>query len=469
MALLISGGRVVTAADDYPADVLVNGERIAMIGTGLEGQADAVIDASGTYVLPGGVDPHTHIGGGTPEATVRDDFTSGTIAAAVGGTTTVVNFCPQSHGQPLADLLASWQQRLSDSPPVADVGFHVSIVDLSVGGLDELVAGGVPSFKLFMAYKGRTMVDDETLFGTMQIAARCGALVMVHAENGGAIEVLISEAVAQGHTAPIWHGRTRPPELEGEATARAIDLARLAGCPLYVVHVSCREALAPVMRARTAGWDVWAETCTQYLFTEESMLERPDFEGAKYVFTPPPRTVADQDSLWEALAAGTLSVLSTDHVPYAWDEHKTIGRDDFSKIPNGAPGIEDRLPMLHHFGVGGGRISLSKLVDLTATQPAKLFGLYPRKGTIAVGSDADLVIFDPRATRTISAMTQQSGSDYNLYEGTTVSGIPRDVLLRGQLIVRDGVPVAEPGAGAFVARAAFAPARPSAATGAPER
>lgn len=470
MALVIAGGRVVTAADDFIADVLVDGERIAMIGANLSDRADSVIDATGAYVLPGGVDPHTHIEGGFAHAPVRDDFTSGTVAAVCGGTTTVVNFCPQAQGQPFSDLLSEWHRRLGASPPVADVGFHVSVVDLSVGGLAELVAAGVPSFKLFMAYKGRMMVDDETLFATMQIAAGCGALVMVHAENGGAIEVLIGEALARGDTSPIWHSRTRPPELEGEATARAIDLACLAGCPLYVVHVSCCEALEPVVRARTAGWEVWAETCTQYLFTDESMLERPDFEGAKFVFTPPPRTEADRRRLWDALAAGTLSVVSTDHVPYAWDEHKTLGHNDFSKIPNGAPGIEDRLAMLHHFGVGERRISLGKLVELTATQPAKLFGLYPKKGTVAVGSDADLVVFDPSATRTITAATQRSKSDYSLYEGTSVTGAPRDVLVRGQLVVRDGELIAEPGVGTFLPRAPFAPSRHGGAVGGtPER
>jgi dihydropyrimidinase len=311
------------------------------------------------------------------------------------------------------------------------------------------------------------MVDDETLFRTMEVAAETGALVMVHAENGDAIDVLVQRALAEGHTEPHWHALTRPPETEGEATNRAIQLARVAGAPLYVVHVSCKEAVEPIALAREKGWDVWGETCTQYFFVDYTFLERPNFEGAKFVYTPPPRDKSNQDVLWNSVRTDVLSAISTDHCAFLWDGQKTLGRDDFSKIPNGGPGIENRLQMIHEFGVRGGRISLNRMVELLATNPAKLFGLYPRKGTIAVGSDADVVIFDPQKTVTISASTHHSKVDYNLFEGTEVTGTPEVVLLRGNVLVENGELVASPGIGQFVQRAKFgeelAPERTAAA------
>ena len=340
-----------------------------------------------------------------------------------------------------------------------DNGFHIAVTDLKEGGtLEELASlpdQGITSYKLFMAYKGALMVDDETLFKTMEVAAETGALVMVHAENGDAIDVLVKKALAAGNTDPVWHARTRPPETEGEATNRAIQLARVAGCPLYVVHVSCKESVDPIMRARELGWDVWGETCTQYFFVDETFLERPDFEGAKFVYTPPPRAKANQDVLWNAVRTDVLSAISTDHCAFLWDGQKTMGRDDFSKIPNGGPGIEDRVRLIHHFGVSEGRITLNRMVELLATNPAKLFGLYPRKGTIAVGADADLVVFDPEKPYTITAAAQESKTDYNLYEGTEVVGDVETVLLRGNVIVDGGEVVAEPGSGQFVKRARF--------------
>jgi dihydropyrimidinase len=336
---------------------------------------------------------------------------------------------------------------------VTDLAEHGTLEDLAA-----LVDEGVTSFKLFLAYKGGIMVDDEVLFRTMQVAAQTGALVMVHGENGDAIDVLQKQALAEGKTEPRWHAATRPPLTEAEATNRSIMLAQVAGCPLYVVHVSCREAVEPIGRAKAEGWRVWGETCTQYLFVDETMLERPDFEGAKYVFTPPPRAKEQQEHLWKALAGGVLTVVSTDHAPFDWKGQKHRGRDDFTKIPNGAPGIEDRLKMLHSFGVREGRITLQQLVDLTSTQPAKLFGLYPRKGAIAPGADADIVIFDPEETRTISVSdprTHHSKIDYNLFEGTTVTGWPKIVLLRGTVVVENDELVAQPGHGRFVKRALF--------------
>jgi len=457
MSVLIRGGRVITATDDYAADVFVENGVVTQIGKSLDQQADRVIDARDRYLLPGAIDPHTHMEmpfGGTVTC---DDFTSGTVSAAFGGTTTLIDFCMQARGQSLPDALATWHEKLRRSRPLIDVGFHLAVTDLEEGGnLEDLARvpdQGVTSYKLFMAYKGSIMVDDQTLFRVMQVAARTGALVLVHAENGDAVDVLIKDAVAAGHTEPIWHARTRPPELEGEATNRAIQLARIAGAPLYVVHVTCGEALDPIVRARAAGWRVTGETCTQYLFIDEGYLEKPDFEGAKYVYTPPPRPRENQELLWRALATDELSVVSTDHCPFNWQGQKTIGRHDFSQIPNGGPGIEDRLNMLHHFGVRTGRLSMNRLVQLVSTNPARTFGLYPRKGTIAVGSDADLVVFNPERKLTLSAQSHHSNVDYNLYEGTEVVGVPETVLVRGQVVVQDRRLVAEPGTGRFVRRA----------------
>jgi dihydropyrimidinase len=299
------------------------------------------------------------------------------------------------------------------------------------------------------------MVDDETLFRTMQVAAETGALVMVHAENGDAIEVLIQEALAAGNTDPIFHALTRPPETEGEATNRAIQLARVAGAALYVVHVSCAESVEPIALAREKGWNIWGETCTQYFFVDQTFLERPNFEGAKYVYTPPPRDKANQEILWNAVRTNVLQAISTDHCAYLFEGQKDAGRDDFSQIPNGGPGLENRLQMIHHFGVGGGHITLNRMVELLATNPAKLFGLYPKKGTLAVGSDADVVVFDPAKQVTISAATHHSRSDYNLYEGTQVTGSPEVVLLRGSVLVENDRLVAQPGSGQFIRRARF--------------
>jgi dihydropyrimidinase len=456
MSVLIRGGRIVTAADDYVGDVFIDGERISLLGEALDVSADRTIDASGKLVLPGAVDPHTHLDmpfGGT---TTIDDVESGQAAAAVGGTTCHVDFIIQPQGATFAAAVDEWKSK-ADGKQLIDMGYHMAVTDLKEGGsLEELATlpdQGITSYKLFMAYKGALMVDDETLFRTMQVAAETGALVMVHAENGDAIDVLVKEALAAGNTDPVWHARTRPPETEGEATNRAIQLSRVAGSALYVVHVSCREAVEPIQLAREKGWDVWGETCTQYFFVDETFLERPNFEGGKFVYTPPPRHKANQDVLWNAVRTDVLSAISTDHCAFLWDGQKTMGRDDFSKIPNGGPGLEDRVRMIHHFGVREGRISLNRMVELLATNPAKLFGLYPRKGTIAVGADADVVVFDPERRRTITAATQMSKSDYNLYEGTEVVGDVDTVLLRGQVIVEGGELVGKPGVGEFVPRA----------------
>src|SRR5918993_3026513 len=458
MSVLIKGGRVITAADDYVADIYIEDERISLIGESLDVAADTVIDASGKYVLPGAVDPHTHLDmpfGGT---TTIDDVESGQRAAARGGTTTHVDFCIQARGTSFADALADWKSK-AEGKQLIDMGYHIAVTDLKDGGsLEELASlpdQGITSYKLFMAYKGALMVDDETLFKTMEVAADTGALVMVHAENGDAIDVLVKQALAEGKTEPKYHAATRPPITEGEATNRAIQLARIAGSPLYVVHVSCKESVEPIMRAREKGWDVWGETCTQYFFIDYTHLERPNFEGGKYVYTPPPRPKENQEVLWEAVKNDVLSVISTDHCAFLWDGQKSLGKDDFSKIPNGGPGLENRLQMIHEFGVRGGRITLNRMVELLSTNPAKYFGLYPRKGTVAVGSDADIVVFDPEKRMTISASTHHSKCDYNLFEGTEVTGVPEVVLLRGKAIVENGEFAGRPGDGHFVRRARF--------------
>jgi dihydropyrimidinase len=463
MSVLIKGGRIITASDDYIADIYITGETISAVGASLDVTADTVIDASGKYVLPGGVDPHTHMEmpfGGTVTC---DDFTSGTTSAVFGGTTTIVDFCLQQSGQTLPEALQTWHGKLRRSPPVADVGFHLAVTDLDYpGALDDLAAlpgQGVTSCKFFMAYKGTIMVEDETLFKAMQVIARSGGLAMVHAENGDVVDVLVKQALAAGRTEPKWHAATRPPETEGEATSRAIQLAHLAGCALYVVHVSCREAIRPIAEARQLGWQTWGETCPQYLLLDGSALDKPGFEGAKYVYTPPSRGKADQKALWLALGTDALSVISTDHCPFNWDGQKSLGADDFSAIPNGAPGIENRLHLIHDRGARTGKLSLNRMVELTATNPAKLFGMYPRKGTIAAGSDADLVVFDPERRHRISARTHHSRVDYSLFEGEEVTGAPETVLVRGRIAVSDGKLLTEPGHGRFLRRGTPAAAR----------
>jgi dihydropyrimidinase len=459
MSVLIKGGHIVTAADDYVGDVFVDNGSVSLIGESLDVGADRVIDAGGKYVLPGAIDPHTHLEmffGGT---TTCDDFTSGTVSAAFGGTTTLVDFCMQAPGTSFAQALENYHEKIDRCKPVIDVGFHIGVTDLREGGsledLARLPDEGVTSYKLFMAYKGAVMVDDETLFRTMQTAAETGALVMVHAENGDAIDVIVKEAVAAGHTEPIWHARTRPPETEGEATNRAVQLSRIAGCPLYVVHVSCKEAIEPIALAREKGWDVWGETCTQYLFIDESALDQPGFEGGKYIYTPPPRPKENQEHLWRALQGDVLSVVSTDHCPFKWPEQKGVNGQEFQVVPNGGPGIENRLHMLYTFGVKGGRMTMNRFVELVSTNVAKKFGLYPRKGTIAPGADADIVVWDPDKKLTLSARTHHSNVNYNLFEGTEVTGAPDLVMVRGQIVVEGDELVAQPGAGQFVKRARF--------------
>ena len=454
MSILIKSGTVITAAEKYTGDVLVEGEKITKIGVALTDRADETIDARGLLVIPGGIDVHTHLDmpfGGTQSA---DDFETGHVAALHGGTTTHIDFCLQGKGQSLAQALDGWHAK-AEGKATMDYGFHLAITDLTEAVQREIpsvIARGVTSLKLFMAYKGVLQVDDTTLFKVLSTTAESGQLVMVHAENGDAIDVLQKRARAASHKSPKWHAYTRPPELEGEATGRAIRLATVAGAPLFVVHLTCEDALLQVKAAREKGLPAFAETCTQYLFFTHEDLARPGFEGAKFVMSPPLRTVRDQEVLWGALARNDLQSISTDHCPFNYAGHKDLGKDDFTKIPNGCPGIEDRMMMVWDAGVRGGRLTDTRFVEITATNPAKIFGLYPRKGTIAVGSDADIVLWDPKAERTLSAKTHHMRVDYNLYEGRTVVGAPKLVMLRGEVKVRDNRFVGAKNKGAFLAR-----------------
>ena len=455
MTLLVRGGRIVTSSQDYVGDVLIDGEKIAAIGSFPEFEGE-VIDASGKLVFPGGVDPHTHLDAPLKGTITADDFYSGTVAAAIGGTTSIIDFPVQEKGDDPRVSHTDWAGR-AEGNAVVDWGLHQVIVDLPDAffpALDDLISDGSPSFKMFMAYPGARMVDDATIFKAMRRTADNGGFVLMHCENGPVIELLEQEALAAGNTGPEYNAVTRPPVTESEATARAIALAELAGVPVYVVHLAAAQALAAVAAARERGLPVYAETCPHYLLLTEEVLKEPDFGGAKYVMCPPLRTPWHQEQLWQGLRTNDLQVVSTDHTPFNFEGQKEMGRDNFAKIPNGVPGIEWRTTLMYHFGVRDGRIGLNRFVELIATNPAKLFGCYPRKGEIAPGSDADLVVFDPDRETTLSAGSQASQSDYNPYEGWTVRGVSEKVLLRGSVIAENGAFVGKRGQGRFLRRGA---------------
>ncbi|KKX53828.1 dihydropyrimidinase [Brevibacillus borstelensis] len=454
----IRGGTVVTAADTYQADVLIEGERVAAIGHQLSVNGAEEIDATGCYVIPGGIDPHTHLDmpfGGTVTA---DDFFTGTRAAAFGGTTSIVDFCLTKKGESLKSAIATWHEK-ARGKAVIDYGFHLMIAEANDQVLEELESvissEGITSLKVFMAYKNVFQADDETLFKTLVKAKELGALVQVHAENGDVLDYLTKKALAEGNTDPIYHAYTRPPEAEGEATGRAIALTALAGSQLYVVHVSCASAVQRIAEAREKGWNVYGETCPQYLALDVSIMDQPDFEGAKYVWSPPLREKWNQEVLWSALKNGILQTVGSDHCPFNFRGQKELGRGDFTKIPNGGPLIEDRLTILYSEGVRQGRISLNQFVDISSTKAAKLFGMFPRKGTIAVGSDADIVIFDPHVKRTLSVETHHMNVDYNPFEGMEVYGEVVSVLSRGSFVVRDKQFVGQAGSGQYIKRTTF--------------
>src|ERR671914_2637817 len=398
MKTLIRNGRVVTAVDDYKADVLIDGETVSVIGAKLDMEADRVIDAAGKLVIPGGIDPHTHMElpfGGTESS---DDFRTGTLAAAHGGTTTIIDFAVQYKGRSLIEGIDNWHKK-AEGKTAIDYGFHLITTELEDNQIEELHTAmdeGVTSFKMFMAYPGVFLVDDATIFRAMSAAGERGGLICMHAENGIVINEIIKRALEKGRTAPKYHALTRPTIAEAEGVHRAIRLAEMAESPVYIVHLSCADALNQVREARDRGLPAFAETCPQYLFLSYDNYEEPGFEGAKYVMTPPLREKSNQTELWRGLAFNDLQAISTDHCPFCMKEQKTLGEGDFSRIPNGAPGIETRMSLVYDGGVRTGRISLNRFVELTSTSPAKIFGLFPRKGTIAPGSDADIVVFDPQ-------------------------------------------------------------------------
>jgi dihydropyrimidinase len=457
MKTLIQNGSIVTSKRTYSADVLIEDERISDIAPAIPPDStDRILDARGLYVLPGGIDVHTHLDmpfGGT---TSSDDFETGTRAAAFGGTTTLIDFAIQPKGTRMRDALDTWWKK-ADGKATIDYGLHMIVTDLGEAGLedmDSMVGEGVASFKLFMAYPGVLMVDDATIFKALSQTAKNGALICMHAENGGVIDVLIQRALAEGKRAPVYHALTRPAKAEAEAVHRAIAMAEISGAPIYIVHLSSEDALNEIREARDRGVPAFAETCPQYLLLTVDELARPNFEGAKYVFTPPLREKHHLDRLWHGLQQDHLQVVSTDHCPFCFQDQKQLGVNDFTKIPNGGPGVENRLQLIHHHGVNQGRISLNRFVELVSTTPAKLFGLYPKKGEIAVGSDADLVLWDANADHLISAATHHMRVDYSMFEGFKVKGNAATVLSRGEVIVENGKFLGRAGRGRYLRREA---------------
>ena len=460
MSILIKNGRVITAVDDFRGDVFIEKETVSLIGKSLEMEADEVIDASGKYLFPGGLDPHTHLDmpfGGTVSA---DDFETGTLAAAHGGTTTLIDFAIQTKGHSTLEALDTWHAK-AEGKTAIDYGFHMIVTDLDdkrVHEMKMLADDGVTSYKLFMAYPGVLYVDDGTIYRAMRAAGENGTVVCMHAENGIVIDEIVKIALAEGKTEPKYHALTRPTRMEAEGVHRAIAIAEVAHVPVYIVHLSSSDALEQVMLARNRGVHAFAETCPQYLFLDHSYYEQEGFEGAKYVMTPALREKWNQDELWKGIKFGNLQSISTDHCPFCFKDQKILGIDDFSKIPNGGPGVENRMSLVFNGGVNSGRISLNKFVELTSTAAAKTFGLFPKKGTIAIDSDADIVIFDPQRKETISvnnACTHHMNVDYNAYEGFEVTGFTETVLSRGKVIIKDCEYVGKKGDGQFLKRGLY--------------
>jgi dihydropyrimidinase len=453
MSILIKGGRIITAADDYVADVFVDGEKVVAIGSKLPFPADRTIDAAGKLVIPGAIDPHVHMElpfGGTVSS---DDFRSGTLAAAWGGTTTIIDFAIQYHGKTFQQTLDDWHAKAQGKCAI-DYGFHLAVTEYEPRHRPEfakVIDSGVTTFKLFLAYPGVFMVDDQTMFRVMKSAGEAGGLTLVHAENGFAIQQLIDDLLEQGKTEPKYHAQSRPPVMQADGVARAVRVAEVAKAPVFIVHVSCEAAMMELVRSRDAGNPAFGETCTQYLFLDETYYDKPNFEGAKYVFTPPLVGKENIEPLWKGLKLGYLQEVSTDHCPFNFKGQKELGRENFTKIPNGGPGVEDRLSLVFDGAMKRG-FSLNKWVDLCSTASAKMFGMFPRKGTIAVGSDADIVVFDPNKQRTLSAKTHHMNCDYSLFEGWKIKGSPETVLSRGKVIIDKGQYHGKPGDGKFLIR-----------------
>jgi len=453
MTTLITNGRIITASDDYTADILIDGETVSLIGKSLNVQADKTIDAAGQLVIPGAIDPHVHMElpfGGTVSS---DTFETGTRAAAFGGTTSIIDFAIQYKGKTFQQTIDDWHAKAAGNCAI-DYSYHMAVTEYRPDQEKEfskVIDQGITTFKLFLAYPGVFMVDDQTMFRVMRSAGEAGGLTLVHAENGDAISLKIAELMAAGKTEPRYHAQSRPPVMQADGTARALRVAEFAKAPVFIVHVSCEASMREIVRARDSGLPAYGETCTQYLFLDETYYDRPDFEGAKYVFTPPLVDKANIEPLWNGLKLNYLQEVSTDHCPFHFKGQKELGRGDFTKIPNGGPGVEDRLSLVYDGCMRRG-FSLNKWVELTSTNSAKLFGMFPKKGTIAVGSDADLVLFDPNLKRTISAKTHHMNCDYSLFEGMKITGKPTTVLSRGKVVIENDQYLGHKSDGQFLKR-----------------
>ncbi len=455
MGTVLRGGTVVTADREYLADVRIEGSTVSAVGHDLIQTGDNVIAADGCYLLPGGIDPHTHFDLDAGSTRTADDFASGTQAAIAGGTTTIIDYATQPRGETLRAALNEWQAKAAGKS-YADYGFHMGITDYNpsvAGEMAQMVDAGVTSFKMYLAYKS-LKVDDKTVFRALRRSREIGALIGFHCENGDAIDMLVQEALEAGKTSPRYHALTRPAIAEAEATNRVIALAEMAGAPVFIVHLSCREALEAVLRAKARGVAVYTETCPQYLLLDESCYAADGFEAAKYVMSPPLRTLADQAALWNGLSAGFFDCLATDHCSFNYHGQKELGRQDFSKIPNGGPGVEHRLALIYTYGVLTGKITLQQMVALTSTNAARLFGLFPKKGTIAPGSDADIVVWNPDASAVITAAAQTQRVDYTPYEGWRQRGRAEYVFLRGREVAKGGT-IRQEALGEYLSRKPF--------------
>ena len=453
MSILIKNGNIITATDNYVADIFIEGETISAIGKNLNVNADTVIDASGKLVMPGGIDPHVHLDMPFMGTYSSDNYETGTRAALYGGTTTVIDFILQTQGKSLQSALKDWKSR-SDNNAVGDYSFHMAVTDFNSETKKEIQhfieVEGITSFKTFMAYKGALMIDDRQMIGLMEEVKKQGGLINVHATNGDMIDYLIQKHKEEGKLSPLYHYLSQPEVTEAEASERFVDMINYTGCPGYIVHLTCEGALNAVRNATRRNQNLFVETCIQYLILDASLYEQ-NFEGAKWVMSPPLREKKDQETLWAGLNQGLVQVVATDHCPFMW-EQKLMGKDDFSKIPNGHPAIENRMELLFSEGVNKGRITLNKYVEVASTNAAKIFGMFPKKGTIAIGSDADIVLFDANEKHTLSAKTHHMNVDYSGYEGWEVKGKVKTVLLRGQVVIDNNECKVQKGYGQFVKR-----------------
>lgn len=456
MGILLKGGKIVTAVDTYESDIRIEGEKVISIGKDLEKEGDEIISVEGCYLLPGAIDPHTHFDLDTGSTVTADDFCSGTKAAIIGGTTTILDFATQNKGESLKEGLNNWHKK-ADNKSYCDYGFHMAITDWNekvCAEMEDMIKEGVPSFKMYMAYKNTLQVDDGSIFSALRKGKEIGALIGFHCENGDVIDTLVKEAKNNGNNHPRYHAITRPAAAEREAISRVIQLAEMADSPVYIVHLSTKDGLESIIDGKKRGIKVYSETCPQYLLLDDSCYESEEgsFNGAKYVMSPPLRKDIDKDALWRGIQNSEIDTIATDHCSFNYKGQKDMGIDDFSKIPNGAPGVEHRLSLLYTNGVVNGKITINDLVALTSTNAAKLFGLFPQKGAIAVGCDADIVVLNPKERWTVSAENQTQRVDYTPYEGFEQEGRIKDVFLRGKQVVRDSKIVTEEPVGKYIPR-----------------